>query len=607
MPPEATASQSSGPQAGQPSGGFLHKFFYVLRGHRSQLTVMIALFVVLSAMDVLGIGLIGPFVAAVIEPARLDKLTTLTHLLGYIATPLRVDVRVALGLLLLVIFAFKAVFAYLIHRRVLAFAFSVRAMLIKRLVRAYIAMPYQFFLNRNSAGLVQSVVNDTKVMTDDLLIPVMRSVSDSLVLLLIAVFLFIVDARTMLAFAGVVGGAIWIYSRIVRPRTRSAGHQVATANEGIIRGVNQLAAGLKEIRVLGVEVPFVDAVAGAADANTDAQLRFNSLLVMPRYLMESVVVLFVIALALVTIAAGKAATDLLATLAMFAVAGLRALPAMTQISSSLASMNYSSHALGSLYEALHGVATAGDLPPHTNAMPSHDDFRQLRFEAVGFSYQGARAPAVDGITLEIRRGQSIGLVGESGSGKTTLVDLLLGLHVPQAGRILLNDVDVTRAGLDQLRERVAYIPQMVFIIDDSLRRNIALGVADQDVDPLRLVEAMRLAQLNDLVARLPLGLDTVLGERGGRLSGGERQRIALARAFYHNREILIFDEATSALDTETEREVIAAIESLRGAKTMVVIAHRRAPVSGCDVVCRLAGGKVIAQGAPAEVLPATME
>ena len=601
MPPPAAAPVAA------PAGGFLEKFLYVLRGHRGQLIAMIALFVVLSAMDVLGIGLVGPFVAAVVEPARLDKLTSLTHWLGYIAAPLGVDVRVALGLLLLGIFAFKAVFAYLIHRRVLAFAFSVRAVLIKRLVRAYVAMPYQFFLNRNSAGLVQSVVNDTKVMTDDLLIPVMRSVSDSLVLVLIAVFLFVVDARTMMAFAGLVVVAIWIYSRVVRPRTRSAGQEVAAANEGIIRGVNQLAAGLKEIRVLGVEVPFVEAVAGAADANTAAQLRFNAFLVMPRYLMESVVVIFVIALALVTIAAGKAATDLLATLAMFAVAGLRALPAMTQISSSLASMNYSSHALGSLYDALRGVASAGQLSLHAYSMAPHDDFHELRFEAVGFSYEGARTAAVDGITLDIRRGQSIGLVGESGSGKTTLVDLLLGLHVPQSGRILLNGMDVTRGGLDKLRERVAYIPQTVFIIDDTLRRNIALGVPDADVDAPRLAEAMRLAQLNGLVSRLPLGLDTVLGERGGRLSGGERQRIALARAFYHNREILIFDEATSALDTETEREVIAAIESLRGAKTMVVIAHRRAPVSRCDVVCRLAGGKVIAQGRPAEVLPATME
>jgi ATP-binding cassette, subfamily B, bacterial PglK len=588
------------------ASGFLGKFLYVLRGHRGQLLAMIALFVVLSAMDVLGIGLVGPFVAAVVEPARLTKLTTLTHWLDYIAVPLQVDVRMALGILLLGIFAVKAVFAYLIHRRVLAFAFSVRAVLIKRLVRAYIGMPYQFFLSRNSAGLVQSVVNDTKVMTDDLLIPVMRSVSDSLVLVLIAVFLFIVDARTMAAFAGLVAVAIWVYSRIVRPRTRSAGQQVAVANEGIIRGVNQLAAGLKEIRVLGVEAPFVDAVGQAADANTAAQLRFNAFLVMPRYLMESVVVMFVIALALVTIAAGQAATDLLSTLAMFAVAGLRALPAMTQISSSLASMNYSAHALESLYVALRTVSSGADAPLHAPALAPHDDFQQLRFEDVRFSYPGARAPALDGISLEIRRGDSIGLVGESGSGKTTLVDLLLGLHVPQEGRILLNGSDVTRSGLDALRERVAYIPQTVFVIDDTLRRNIALGIADGDIEPARLAEAMRLAQLDALVGRLPQGLDTVLGERGGRLSGGERQRIALARAFYHNREILIFDEATSALDNETEREVIAAIESLRGTRTMVVIAHRRAPVSRCDVVVRLAGGRAVAVGSPADVLPASM-
>ena len=324
---------------------FVSQLLYVLAGHRLRLAMMVALFAILSAMDVLGVGLVGPFVAAVLDPARLLRFPRINHGLESLGAVLHMAPIPALGVVLLAIFAVKGVLAYAIHHRILSFAFEVREDLINRLMSAYLRMPYQFYLDRNSATLVQSIVNNTKVATDDLLIPAMRSVSDLLVLLLIATFLWIISPATMTAFAAVIVLTFAIYARAVRPRTRAAGGQVAVANEGIIRGVNQAIAGIKDVRILGLEAPFAGHVAEAAAANTLAQTRFNSFLVLPRYLMETVVVMFILVMALVTITTGGGAADLVAMLAMFATAGVRALPAMAQVSSSLASMSYASYAL----------------------------------------------------------------------------------------------------------------------------------------------------------------------------------------------------------------------------------------------------------------------
>jgi len=598
---------SSAPQHA-PAVSALRKFCYVLEGRTAWLFVMVGLFVVLSAMDVLGVGLIGPFVAAVIEPSRLARVPRLNAWLMATGSPLHLAPIPTLGALLLVVFAVKGVVAYSLHHRVLVFAFDVRAHLIKRLMRSYLRMPFQFYLDRNSSTLVQAVVNNTKVMTDDLLIPIMRSISDAVVLLLIGAFLFVVSPLVMAAFCVVVLATFAGYERIVRPRTRAAGEQVAVVNERIIRGVNQIVSGIKDIRILGLHGYFLRLIEAAADANTMAQVRFNSFLVLPRYLMETVVVLFILTLTLVTLARGDAPADLVAMLAMFAAAGLRALPAMSQVSASFASMHYSSFALTSLYDDLRLIerlratgATPAAEPAVESTPPGHTAFHEIELRHVSFTYPNAAAPAIEDVNLRIRQGSSVGLIGESGAGKTTLVDLLLGLHRVDRGAVLMDGMHLNRIGWERWTSQIAYIPQFVFITDDTLRRNIALGVEDEQIDPQRIQEAVRLAQLAGFVARLPLGLDTLLGERGGRISGGERQRIALARAFYHNRDVLVFDEATSALDSETEQEVVRAIDSLRGLKTVIVIAHRLSTVRSCEVVHRLQRGRLVQSGRLEEV------
>ena len=218
-----------------------------------------------------------------------------------------------------------------------------------------------------------------------------------------------------------------------------------------------------------------------------------------------------------------------------------------------------------------------------------------------FTYQKTKCPALKQVTLNIRAGESIGLIGPSGSGKTTMVDVLLGLLEPQKGEIYYNGKDLIES-LDEWRAQVAYLPQQVFIIDNSLRNNIALGMEDEEIDDVQLHEAIRQARLTELVEQLPDGVETILGERGIRLSGGQRQRVALARAFYHGRSVLVMDEATSALDNETEQEIVEEIRHFKGKKTMIVIAHRLTTVQHCDRIYRLENGEITETGSPDQVL-----
>lgn len=577
---------------------FFEKYFYILKDKRRQLMLMAALFLASSVLELLGIGLIGPFVGAVVNPGLLDRLTTLNSIMSYFGVEGARDRTIALGFFLLLVFIIKGLVAYGIFRHISAFTFYFRSSLVQRLMSAYLRMPYQFYLERNSAAIVNSVIAHTKTMTDDLLLPSLKLASDSVVLFAIGLFLFWVDPIAMLVLLVALGGTSIFYSSIVKPRVKAAGQEVAVQNEALIKGVNQGIGGIKEIRILAAEQHFLEHVSLSSTLCADSQKKFYSLIAIPRFLIETVFVIFVVLFALFALYTGNSGDAMVATLAMFGVAGIRVLPAVANISSSLASMNYSGFALAELYRDLQYVEQKAGVSSDqfSQSLDPVGDFQQFDFDNIRYAYPGAGRQAIDGISLSITHGQSIGLIGASGAGKTTLVDILLGLHQFDSGKLSVNGIDISEYGWSNWLRQVAYIPQNVFLVDETLEKNIAFGVPDDCIDFARVNEAVTSAQLTQLVERLPDGIRTVVGERGVRLSGGERQRVALARAFYHNRSVFVFDEATSALDAETERQVIEVIESLHGQKTLIVIAHRLTTVKSCDVIYRLKDGRIIDSG-----------
>lgn len=580
---------------------FLSKFLYVMRGQHQKLILMVCVFVLISCMDLLGVGLVGPYMGAVVNPDVLNRFPIVVDTLSLLGVTTLKSQIVVLGVVLMAVFLVKSISSYVAQSYVFKFSFRFRSLLVNRLMCSYIFMPYKYYLVRNSASIVQSVLANTKVMADDLLIPFLRLCSDALILIFIGVFMLYMSPQAMFLLVGLLGATIYFYFRIVKPRVRVAGEVTAVANEGVIRGVNQAIGGIKEIRASATEKYFINAIDRAGTECADAQFAFMRLLMLPKYMMELVLVLFVIVFSMYVTWSGEGQEDLVSTLAMFAVAGIRILPALSQISSSVVSLNYSSHALDAVCNDISLADKIETFSTSKNGVKGQP-FESAELKDVSFSYVEGERPVVDRVCLSLCSGQSVALIGESGAGKTTLVDVLLGLHDFQSGSFKVNGIDIASFGWNRWRDHVAYIPQNVFLTDDTLENNIAFGLGSEDVDRKRISEAIEWAQLTNLVERLPMGLHTVLGERGIRLSGGERQRIALARAFYSGRDVLILDEATSALDYETERQVVDVIDSLKGMITLVVIAHRLSTVRNCDVIYRLDKGQIVASGSFDEVV-----
>ena len=572
---------------------YLRQVRYILGENWRKLPWLALLFLCSALLDLVGIGLAGPYVALVIDPRTVDGW--LGDVLIAMGVPREQQVGLKLlGLALVGIFLLRAIAAISTHRAIIHFSKNQRVRLQSILMRAYQQLPYTMFLQRNSSEYIHGITSLTANFAGVLLTG-LRTVSDGILAIAIFIFLAWQNAMALALLAGLLLASIYGYDRLFRRNLRSYGEQANVAAAVMVRGVQEGIEGLKEVRILGKEEYFYRMVhEGAREAaRVDALTQVITLA--SRYLLEVTLVVFVVSMVWLILLGGMDLQILVPTLGMFALAAWRLMPAANTLSTSLIQLRYNRDSISRLYRDLQTVA---HIPLEARESPVEsepDGFRKLTLKQVQFTYPKARQPSLKDISLQIRAGERIGLIGPSGSGKTTLVDMLLGLLEPQVGELRYNDRPLKEA-LAQWRAQVAYLPQQVFLIDDQLRRNVALGVEDAEIDEARVSEALRQACLEELVRQLPDGVDTFLGERGVRLSGGQRQRVALARAFYHGRSVLVMDESTSALDNDTEREIVDEIRQLKGQKTLIVIAHRLTTVQYCDRIYRLQNGAIVEQG-----------
>jgi ABC-type multidrug transport system fused ATPase/permease subunit len=566
---------------------------------RSRLPVLILFFIGLSFLDLLGIGLIGPYVAIVISDSAVEGgLGIIFDFLG-----LSKDKEVVLiffGWSLVGIFFIKTALAIWMNRKIILFGQDQQVFLRSALMEVYQSLSYTDYLERNSSEYIytiQKLAGDAQVVT----IMCLRILCDSIVALVIVCLLAFQNIIALGLLVGFLGTAVIIYDRLFRDKMKTYGREYNLASTAMVQGINEGIEGLKEIRILGRESYFHNLVAKATKKIAYFQTQELVINTAPRFLMEFLMIMFIVTLILGTLYLGQSLQMLIPTIAMFGVAALRLLPIANMLSGSLANIRFQRDGISRLYNEVSKFGNSIKSNSKKTIPQSKRAFEKIVLDGISFRYPGISKDALKGISLEIQSGESIGLIGASGSGKTTLVDVLLGLLEPYEGDVLYNDNHI-KGSLDEWRSHIAYLPQQVFLIDNTLRRNIALGCQDDDIDNNRVDEALRQARLSDFLKLLPLGLDTVLGERGVRLSGGQRQRVALARAFYHGRNILVMDESTSALDKETENEIVDEIRRLKGDKTMIVIAHRLSTVADCDRIYRLDSGKIVEQGPPKEIL-----
>jgi len=501
---------------------------------------------------------------------------------------------------LVVVYLTKTVFLIAIAWIQTAFAFKVQTRVSRQLLATYLSQPYTFHLQRNSAQLIFNTTTGINLFAGAILHGLIV-MTEGMVLATICILLLSVEPLGTLAVAGTLGVVAGTIYRTTRKRVAAWG-QHYQFHEGMrIQHIQQGLGGVKEILLLGRAENFVEQYARHSVVGARMARYQSTLENVPRLTLEALAVAALAGLVFVMVLQGREVTAIVPTIGLFATAAFRLIPSANRILNSLNSLGYHGSAVETLHQELTQIAPVSSVKQMEDAKVDLSNWSEIKVDGVTYAYDGAEKNALNGIELTIPRGTSIGLIGTSGSGKSTLVDILLGLLAPSSGTITLDGTDI-RLSMRSWQQQIGYVPQTIFLTDETLRQNIAFGIAVDEIDDAAIERALKAAQLYDFVAQLPEGLMTNVGERGVRLSGGQRQRIGIARALYHDPQVLVMDEATSALDNETEEDVMSAITALHGEKTIIMVAHRTSTVSQCDMLYRLESGRVIAKGKPADIL-----
>lgn len=576
-----------------------YKIFYIIsKGERKKSAAVLVWLFLAMIFETIGLSIIIPTVGIIADPDFIDTKPFFSPIKDVVETLAPPSITIIAMGILIAIFLLKTVvigYATLVQMK---FACDAQARISERLFKMYLSQPYEFHLHNNSALLIRTCINDVNVFTFNVLIPGLTFLTELLVLPSITLLIFIIDPLnggiilTFLILFGLLFHALskTYISRLGRVRQENDGLRIKHLQQGI--------SGVKEVKVSGRESDFLSEYSRYNSKSAQAGQLHLTIQQFPRLWLEFLAVLTLSVVVILSVLQGRSVTDTFAILGFLAVAAFRLMPSFNRVIGAVQSMRYGFSVIETLYNALNSLSS----PPSQEIL--NPDFvykKEIQCKHISFQYAGSHVLSLANVSLSIPKGSFVGIIGASGSGKSTLADVLLGLLRPSDGQVLIDNVDIQTMPRPWLSS-IGYVPQSIFLTDDSLRRNIAFGVPDDEIDERAVERATIEAQLQQFVAALPAGLDTVVGERGVRMSGGQRQRVGIARALYHNPSVLVLDEATSALDTATEAEIMDSIGLFHGRKTVIVIAHRLGTVAKCDTLYRLEKGRVVSCGTPEEVL-----
>lgn len=597
---------------------YLSKILYVLPAKKISLILLFLAFMSVSVMEAFGIGLIGPFINLATNPDIVTQNSWLNA--AYVHSGVEnINQFIALvGLLIVITFCVKAFFSWRVQTYVFVFSYEQQGKLIDKLIHSYLKAPYTFHLNKSSSHIIQNIINETKTFANSVLIPLLRSTSNLIIAVCLSVLLTLTNLLTVVVILGILLPIILLFHSF-KDKIRNWGKQASRSGEETIRLINHGLGGIKETKVIGCEPYFEAQISEQQNIYVKSMGGFFAFKLLPRILVETLLVLFLVGFTSIALIFNQNIQELTALLSVFALASIRLIPAVSNLAGGVSTLRNASFSVNKLYTDLKELETleinkdncsVTNLSLDKSNFNNHHSSKELNFrqkidlDVVSYHYPNVAENALNGISINIKKGESIALIGKSGAGKTTLVDVILGLLIPQNGDIKVDGKSIY-ADLRSWQNLIGYIPQSIFLIEDTIERNIAFGVPEHLIDRERINKAIKTAQLEELIERLPLGTQTMVGERGVLLSGGQRQRIGIARALYHEREILILDEATAALDNETENLITEAMQSLSGTKTLIIIAHRLTTVEHCNCIYMMERGKIVKSGTYQEVVLGT--
>lgn len=569
---------------------------------RRRICRLFAAILIMAFIEVAGAASIMPFMAVLASPELIEsnRWLALVYQYGEFGSP---NVfMMYLGLAVLLTLIFSNAFTALTIRSMFFFTRTIECSLSSRLVAHYAQRPYLFFVSRNSADLSKNVLTEVSQVVTCVISPAIEIVAKIVVCVFMLVLLVVVEPILAAAMVMLFGGIyVGLYSMVKRRLARS-GQVRVNMNRRRYQVTAELFGGIKELMVLGREDDFISRYARAAKVFAATQADFQIISQLPRYALETLVFGGLLLIILYFLAFRGGVTHALPLMALYAMAGYRIMPAMQYIFRAMTQLRFYLPAVDVLYDDLmsHDRVTE---PLYGKTGDKPFAFRhEIEVRNVRMTYPGASIPALNDISVKISKGSMVAFVGTTGSGKTTLVDVILGLLQPDVGEILVDGKPLVRECVHAWRNRIGYVPQQIFLADDTVERNIALGVPEGLIDSVAIERAARIANIHDLMTSFVKGYETVIGERGVRLSGGQRQRIGIARALYHDPDLLIMDEGTSALDGMTEEAVMEAIDNLAHEKTIILIAHRLTTVRKCDRIYHLEDGCAMSAGTYDELI-----
>lgn len=565
---------------------FIIEILYLLGKDKKIVLKLLISFILLSIFELIGISLIVPYISIIANPSLLNpifliKVQSLFH------TKDINQLYLILGCILLLVFFLKSVSSILINKSILTFVEKKQLELRSKILTAYQNLDYTEYLNRNSSEYIQVIQSQVATFSNNVLLSSLKMLSEGILVSVILILLAISNGKVLLLLTIIFIFFIFFYDYFFKNKINYYGKQASVAGKKMIQGIQESLEGFKEIKILGKEKFFHEKMVNGAKELSENGVKSQLINTSPRYMMEFVIVFFVVLVVSLNILFNKNVVEIVSTLGIFGVASLRLMPSINLLSNSLSQIRFGRDATKKLYFELLKIEQYHSISDITVKNKSQENnFNELNVKNLSFKYPNSINYILNDVSFYIKRGESIGIIGASGSGKTTLMDILLGLLKPTNGKIYYNNLDLVDHILDW-RNQIAYLPQNVFLIDSSLMENIALGESIKEIDEDNILVSLEKAQLFQLYKQMQNGLETMLGERGIRLSGGQRQRIALARAFYYKKNILIMDESTSSLDNETEKLIVEEIDRFKGQKTIVVIAHRYTTVKKCDRIYKI--------------------
>lgn len=579
------------------------KVLYLLpKGDKYKLAGLMFMMLVAALLEVAGIGMIPAFVSIVADPQMVLKYDKIEWLLTLLNIDTTRELLIWGGSVLVVVFILKNAYIALFYYVESRYSYNRFYRLSHRLMSSYMQAPYTFHLQRNTADLLRNASQEVRLLIQQVIKPTLEIGKESVMSIAIITFLLYMEPLISLVVFIMLGTTVGIFLLTTQRRLKAYGKEEQEHRRGIIKALNQGVGGIKDARVLNREAQFIEKFRYAAYRSSILLTRKFFLSKIPKPIVETIAVAGIMMIAVLMVAQGRPVTTIIPVLTLFVMATVRLMPAIQTITKAVTKLRYNLVVIDPIYNDITELAEyrkrflADREKQERLELMSSIEIRDLHY-----AYPGSTEQALRGVSLVIPKGQSVAFTGPSGAGKTTIVDVLLGLLEPQHGEIKVDGKNI-QEHLSAWQRNIGYIPQFIYLSDETLRSNVAFGIPDEEVDDQRVWQALKLAQFDEFVRNMPEGLDTVIGERGVRLSGGQRQRIGIARALYHDPQVLVMDEATSALDNVTEKQIIKAIEKLKGERTIITIAHRLTTVMNCDCIYYMKDGRIESSGTYHELI-----